>query len=202
MLDRLIKPARKPLLIAGIALVVAGGFALALIPDQSPVAKTVLPDKSSPSPSATGSATPGSTPEVAGSQTTAPTPAAATTTTTSGAVQAPAPARQPAAAPQAAPAPQVTLQIKGGGSTNTFTVNALPATNACALLTRARAAGKISSLSITYYAALQSDYVVEVNGLSNWVYKINGEKLQWGCTNPNNPWLQIGPGNTVTWESV
>jgi hypothetical protein len=197
MLDRLIKPARKPLLIAGIALVVAGGFALALVPGNSPVAKTVFPAKeASPEPSASASATatPTATPEVAGAETAAPAPAAEP--------KAAQPATNAAPAQQAAPAPQVTLQIKGGGSTNTLTVNALPATNACNLLRRAQAAGKLSSLSITYYAALKSDYVVEINGLNNWVYKINGEELQWGCTNPANPWLNIAPGNTVTWESV
>jgi hypothetical protein len=89
------------------------------------------------------------------------------------------------------------VQGAGGG---TFQL-AVAGANACNLLTRARDAGQISSVTISdrFQSSLHSLFVEEINGLrDNWVYQINGKTAPFGCTHPSAP--AIKAGDTVTWR--
>jgi hypothetical protein len=179
-------------------LVLAGGLALAFMPDRSPQTATVTPQTStSPSASPSGSpdASPAISPEVAGSQTAAPAPNHSGHT---GGSTAQPPAQAPAAPPPAPAVQTVTLKLVINGQTQRNSVALVAGRkDPCLLLHQARDEGKIASVTLKYYGApLHSNYVSELNGFKEgWTFKRNGAGSPVGCSK-----VPLQPGDVVTWQ--
>lgn len=145
-----------------------------------PTTKTVAAKQESSSTGTTGqSNTGGST-----SQNTTPQSATA------------APQQQPTAAPVQA-AQTVSVEIKAPDGTSSFTVDYNEGMDVCAVLQKAKDAGKIRSVTFNddYMATLKSKYVFEINGFSNnWTFSVNGSSPL-GCS-----LLQPKPNDTIVWK--
>jgi hypothetical protein len=199
---RLPKSALKPLLIASLSLVVAGGIALAIVPTPRPLSTTIRPQI--PSPSSTPSAsntpataitTPASVPSVAGVSTIAPS-------------------ATPQPAPQAA-APGITcpndtgsivhLTIKYPGVAATCDVHFSAGLDPCSLLQEAKTEGMITALNI--YDS--PDYMAHHNN-SAYLYDLNGYKDNWTYSAldpmgkpllaPGCPFPALQSRDSVTWK--
>jgi hypothetical protein len=82
-----------------------------------------------------------------------------------------------------------------GGSTSYAVILSGP-TDACRILSLAKAQGKIKSVTIdsTYRQQYGSDYVSEINGYKDaWQVKVNGISPK-GCS-----LVSVTKGDTVTW---
>lgn len=187
------KSVLKLLPLAGFALLIVAGLALAAMPARQKYDPSVRSTRASSSVSleAGVSASPSVSPQVAGVQTAAPTP-----TSKPSAPAAPANTQRPL--PQATPdmRPHVTLQLAINNSTTSASIVLTSHSDACTILEEARDEGKIKSVTLTYYASYQSDYVSEINGLKdNWTFKYNGLLPPVGCSK-----VPLKVGDTVTWQ--
>jgi hypothetical protein len=182
------KSVLKQLLLAALGLMVVGGLVLAALPSHKPL--TVRPAvQLARSPTIAPSASP----QVAGDATAAPTPTPGTAISNSSSKPA---LRQ--STPTPTPAPQVTLQLLINHVTTSFGLPLASPQDACSILGEAKAEGKITSYTLTYYPSYQSDYVSEINGLKdNWTFKLNGSLPPVGCSK-----VPLQVGDTVTWQFV
>lgn len=156
-------------------------------PSLKPSVKAVTPSISpSPSPSPAASAvsgsSSGSSPAVLGTST-SPSPSASSN---------PSPSVSPSPSPS--PAAQiVNIDVQGSG----FTVEISGDLNVCQVMQRARDQGKISSLTLddSYMSSMNSQYVREINGMSNnWTFKVNGNSPL-GCS-----LYQVKPNDQIVWK--
>ena len=162
-----------------------------LKPSLKPLLKpSVKPSiKPSPSPIPPGSTAPGpstsSSPAVLGATSSSPSPSTS---------PVPSPSPNPNPSPLASISTQtVNLEIQG----SSFTVEISGDLNVCQVLEKAKDQGKISSLTLddSYMSSMNSQYVREINGMSNnWTFKVNGNSPL-GCS-----LYQVKPGDQIVFK--
>lgn len=98
--------------------------------------------------------------------------------------------------PTAVSISQVRIQINEPDGNSVFSLALHSGGNPCSILTDAKNADKIRSVTLVEYGApLNSAYVKELNGYSeNWTFTLNGVSEPKGCSN-----YQLGNGDTVVW---
>jgi hypothetical protein len=103
---------------------------------------------------------------------------------------------KPSLSPSPSPSPVVqTANVDVQGSS--FTVEVSGDLNVCQVMQRARDQGKISSLTLddSYMSSMNSQYVREMNGMSNnWTFKVNGNSPL-GCS-----LYQVKPDDQIVWK--
>lgn len=103
---------------------------------------------------------------------------------------------KPSFSPSPSPSPAVqtvNVDVQGSG----FTVEVSGDLNVCQVMQRARDQGKISSLTLddSYMSSMNSQYVREMNGMSNnWTFKVNGNSPL-GCS-----LYQVKPNDQIAWK--
>ncbi|HLC88132.1 MAG TPA: DUF4430 domain-containing protein [Patescibacteria group bacterium] len=166
-----------------------------LKPSLKPAVKaSVKPSiKPSPPPTPPGSTAPApstaSSPAVLGATSASPSPG-----TSPSHSPPPAGGSGPSPSPSASISPQtVNLEIQGSG----FTIEISGNLNVCQVLEKAKDQGKISSLTLddSYMSSMNSQYVREINGMSNnWTFKVNGNSPL-GCS-----LYTVKPGDQIVFK--
>lgn len=149
---------------------------------KAPAKPSLAPSPSpSPSASAVSVSSSGSSPAVLGTTASSPSPS-------------PSPNPSASPSPSASPVSQtVNVEVQGSG----FTIEISGDLNVCQVMQRARDQGKISSLTLddSYMSSMNSQYVREMNGMSNnWTFKVNGNSPL-GCS-----LYQVKPNDQIVWK--
>lgn len=91
--------------------------------------------------------------------------------------------------------PQVSMTVSEPDGTNNFTVDFHTGMNACDTLSEAKTEGKIKSVTMQWYASLNSNYVYEINGYkNNWTFTVDGKSPQ-GCS-----LITLKQNDNVVWK--
>lgn len=161
-------------------------------PSLKPSVKASAPPSASPSPSpspaasAVSGSSSGSSPAVLGTST-SPSPSASPSSN---------PSPPAGGSPSPSPTPSIqTVSVEVQGSS--FTLEISGDLNVCQVMQRARDQGKISSLTLddSYMSSMNSQYVREMNGMSNnWTFKVNGSSPL-GCS-----LYQVKPNDQIVWK--
>lgn len=188
-----------------IALAVATGLGAAAVvataPSQSIARAPVTPapspqtQASTPTQSSAIGTSPAPVSAAPPAATTQPTVAGAATRPTTPAPKAPTLSSAPAPTP--APQTLITLALSIQGRESSFQLALTSGMDACTVLEKAEAEGKIASVTLdySYMPTLRSAYVREINGYeNNWTVKVNGVSPR-GCSLVN-----LKSGDNVTWR--
>lgn len=121
--------------------------------------------------------------------------------------QQPTPTQTPSESitPQSTPTPQqlkllTYVSIDGAGE---FSIELEQGKNHCDVLSQAKNEGKLSSLTMKFFAGFSSNAVYEINGLGDesqvwWTYEVNGKSPPYGCSqqqvqnNDHVKWIYVG----------